>query len=246
MLEAVGRAIRSLADEVRPTAHGWVARTPSLPQVWSLNEVRIVEPVSFSEAVAITDEEQGGLSFRHLVIEDDATGRELEDAFASAGWAVDREVYMVLGDAPLARVDARKIVPLTEDQALSLIRAWGAERHPSASVDSLDQLGEYSRREGRFWAERSYGVVDERGSPLAMTKLRLDDGFSWVEDVFTMPAARRRGLARTLVTHVTRLAQEANRPFTFIAADDNDWPKHLYASVGFRPVACTWTFHRSL
>jgi hypothetical protein len=28
-------------------------------------------------------------------------------------------------------------------------------------------------------------------------------------------------------------------------SDDNDWPKPLYASVGFRPVACAGTFHRS-
>jgi hypothetical protein len=29
-------------------------------------------------------------------------------------------------------------------------------------------------------------------------------------------------------------------------ADDNDWPKDLYASIGFEPVGRTWAFHRDL
>jgi hypothetical protein len=30
----------------------------------------------------------------------------------------------------------------------------------------------------------------------------------------------------------------------FIVADDNDWPKDLYARLGFEPVGRTRAFHR--
>jgi len=30
----------------------------------------------------------------------------------------------------------------------------------------------------------------------------------------------------------------------FITADDNDWPKLLYARIGFRAVGHVWHFHR--
>ncbi len=246
VLEAIGRTVRSIADEVRPTRRGWVASTRSLPQVFSLNVIRIVEPVSFSEALSIADDEQGDLPFRHLVIEDETTGRELEEPFSAAGWKVDCEVCMVLGDEPVERGDASMVQMLTEEQTRLVMRAWTAEQHPGSSIDTLDQLAEYQRREGVAWGERCFGVVDNDGSPLAITKLRLDDALAWVEDVFTMPSARRRGFARTLVSHVAGLAQYAARDFVFIEADDNDWPKHLYESIGFRPIARIRTFHLHL
>ncbi|HXW38745.1 MAG TPA: GNAT family N-acetyltransferase [Acidimicrobiales bacterium] len=203
--------------------------------------------MSFSEAVAIADVEQDGLPFRHVVIEDDATGRELEAQFASAGWDVDREVYMVLGDDPVvAPIKVTEFAQLSEEQGLLLIRLGAVERQPGISASGLDQLVEYARREGSLWAEERYGVLDRDGSPLAMTKLRLDGHVAWVEDVFTVPAARGRGLARALVTHVSALAQKSDANFVFLAADDNDWPKHLYESIGFRPVGYTRTFHRRL
>jgi GNAT superfamily N-acetyltransferase len=97
-----------------------------------------------------------------------------------------------------------------------------------------------------LWQEVCFGVRDQAGTAAALTKLRADEasGTGWVEDVYTLPAARGRGIARALVTHATNVAREKVLEFTFIVADDNDWPKQLYAKLGFRPVGHLWSFHQ--
>ena len=52
--------------------------------------------------------------------------------------------------------------------------------------------------------------------------------------------------ARALVTRAVSLAREAGHELTFIVADDNDWPKQLYARIGFEPVGYAWLFHREV
>ena len=243
MLAPVRWTVRSLADDWDPIGPGWIARTRSLPLVWTLNQLRIAQPISFADAVALAEEYQAGMPYRHIVVEDDPTGRDLEDGFRAAGWGVDREVLMVLADPPVAH---GTVASLNEDESLVLMRRWLAEKNPGISADGLDQLEEFVRREGRLWDERVFGVVDADGVPVALTKLRTDETTSWVEDVYTAPEARLRGHARLLVTHVAALGASRDPEVTFIMADDNDWPKDLYARIGFRPVARTRTFHRDL
>jgi GNAT superfamily N-acetyltransferase len=246
MLEPVRHTVRSLADEVEPIGSGWVARTPSLPMVWSLNQLRLTGSTTFGDAVALAEEHQGDMPYRHVEVEGDDVGGELVASFRAAGWTAEREVYMALAEPPGDAADAGKIVELTEGQALSLMRLWIVEDHPGIPDSSTDQLEESSRREGRLWQERRFGILAEYGSPLSMTKLRGGGTTAWVEDVYTVSEARGRGYARLLVTYVTALAVATNPELTFIIADDNDWPKELYAKVGFRPIDRTYTFHLDL
>jgi len=135
---------------------------------------------------------------------------------------------------------------LSEAQMLALMRRWQSEEHEGISEDALDQMQEYFRLEGRCWHERSFGVLNSDGHPVAVTKLRRLEGVAWVEDVYTVPEQRRRGFARMLVTHVTDLVRSSQAGLCFIVADDNDWPKHLYAAIGFHSVGTVHTFHRQL
>jgi predicted GNAT family acetyltransferase len=77
-----------------------------------------------------------------------------------------------------------------------------------------------------------------------MTKLRANERVAQLEDVFTAPEARGRGYGRALVTHAAEQARRGGHDLIFIVADDNDWPKLLYAKVGFEPIGWTWSFHR--
>ena len=244
VLEPVRRTGRELADEVVPVGSGWLLRTPSLPWVWSLNQLHLTGPTTLAEAAALADEHQRAMPFRHLTIEDDPSDGELERAFRAAGWNADREVYMVLGVAPAPR-DAGKIVDLDEEQATALLRTWIVEEHPDIGARG-EQLVEAARREAELWGERCFGILADDGTPESITKLRRDGSIAWVEDVYTAPEARGLGNARALVTHVCALAARDQPDLTFLIADDNDWPKELYASVGFRPVGRTHTFHLDL
>jgi GNAT superfamily N-acetyltransferase len=244
-LDQLRRTLKSLADEMRPIESGWVVRTRSLPRVWTLNQLLICEPVTFADAIALADRHQADLPYRHVVVEAEPTSRQLEGSFVAAGWHVDCEVLMALAGSSDREVDTRAVIELSEAQMLELMRRWTIEEHPAIGT-GLEELEEYSRREGRLWNEQCFGILDVDGAPAAITKLRSDGATAWVEDVYTVPEARGRGYARVLVTHATALARSAEPDLIFIIADDNDWPKHLYADIGFRPIGTTRTFHRDL
>ena len=157
-----------VADETVRIDQGLVARTRSLPQVWTLNQLRITSPSSAEEVVALAHLHQGDLPYRH--------------------------------------------------------------------AEALEQLDQYQRRSAAASTERRFGVRDEEGRPVALTKLRSHGNSAWVEDVYTVPTHRGSGNARRLVTHAAALGLQQGHQLVFIIADDDDWPKGLYAEVGFRPV----------
>jgi GNAT superfamily N-acetyltransferase len=244
ILEQLRDTIWSLADEVKDVGPGWVSRSPSLPDVWAINQLHISKAASPAEVMALAEQYQADLSFRHLRVEPEATARELETALQGAGWKIDREVFMALMGRPTREVPTDAVVPLSEEQVATLMRRWLREDFPDVEAGRLDQVDDYTRREGKLWAERGFGILDDAGAPAAITKLRSRSGIGWVEDVYTVPEQRNRGFARALVTHASTLARSGGHDLTFIIADDNDWPKHLYESIGFRRVGTVWTFHR--
>ncbi len=240
------RTLELSAEEVCPVGLGWIVRCRSLPLVWTLNQIRITEVATFEDAVALASRYQADLPYRHIVVENGSTGKRFEDAFRAAGWKVDREVLMALAEPPDREVDTGAVTTLSEAHMLALMRRWATEDHPDISVDGLDQLEEYHKRQGRLWKEQRFGIVDIEGSPAAVTKLRSEGSTAWIEDVYTLPEARARGYARMLVTHTAALAGSTDHDLTFIIADEDDWPKDLYKQIGFRAIGGTRTFHLDL
>jgi predicted GNAT family acetyltransferase len=245
ILEQLRDTVWSLADEVKNVGPGWLASTPSLPEVWAVNQVHITGTTSAAEVIALSDQYQAALPFRHVRVEPEATALEMAATLAPTDWKVDREVYMALMGQSAREVSAEAVVELNDEQTTVLMRRWLNERQPGVTTSRLDQVDVYGRREATLWGERSFGILDDTGVPAAIAKLRSRRGTGWVEDVYTAPQARRRGFARTLVTYATGLARSAGHELVFIIADDNDWPKHLYESIGFRPVGFSWMFHLS-
>jgi GNAT superfamily N-acetyltransferase len=242
--EVLAETVEALTDETAEFEAGWVARTRSLPRVWTLNQLHVTVPVDAPSLMAAADRYQGDLGYRHVVVDDDRVADSLETELKAAGWVMDKEVLMSL-DAPADRVvETTRVVELDEDEMIGLMRRWHVEERPESSEEGTEQVMEYTRREGRLWEEIRFGVRDDRGAPVSSTKLRGRNGVGWVEDVYTLPRARGGGAARELVTHASELARRRDHDFTFIMADDNDWPKTLYQKIGFRPVGWTRTFHR--
>jgi predicted GNAT family acetyltransferase len=111
----------------------------------------------------------------------------------------------------------------------------------------MRELLDYNTQTWRARNARLFGIRLDDGALAAVTLLFSDGGeVAQVEDVYTIPEARGRGYARALVTHAAGLARSEGHQLTFIVADDNDWPKQLYAKVGFEPVGRSWLFHRPL
>jgi len=96
------------------------------------------------------------------------------------------------------------------------------------------QLLERDRRLGEFAGDRWF--VAPAGDPAAACRLLRADGVAQVEDVGTLPRARRRGLAQAVVLAAVAAARRDGADEIVIAADADDWPHQLYAKLGFEPV----------
>jgi GNAT superfamily N-acetyltransferase len=241
MLAFLRANVEKVADEVRPIEAGWVVKSPSLPAVWVINHMRLALPLAFAPLVDLADRQLADSRYVQITVENQDAGPGLEEAFRHAGWKTDREVLMVLTAGPDREADTSIVTDAGEDEVLEIMQRWSGE--DELTRGALDQLREYSRREARACGDRLFGVRSSDGQLVAITKLRGDGSTAQVEDVYTVPEARSRGYARALVSRAVELARAGGHDLIFITADDNDWPKELYARVGFRPLARLWQFH---
>ncbi len=170
----------------------------------------------------------GGFSYisegLHLLLEGEvkAVARpiEIREILTEAGWqAYER----------LLRMD------LTED----------AEKHGhTPDLSTAPEWVTYVRAKSpavRFWL----AYVDD----LAVAFFNSwpgDNGVGQVEDLFTHPAYRHRGIATALITHCVADARARGAGPVVITADPDDTPKQMYASMGFRPLYVTRSYTKIL
>jgi GNAT superfamily N-acetyltransferase len=124
-----------------------------------------------------------------------------------------------------------------------LMPAWteGWRSDPDVlSEDVVRQLVESRRRLGevvetRFFAARVEGEV------ASYCELYSDGSTAQIENVLTLERFRKRGLARATVSRAREEAL-AGHDFIFLVANRDDWPKELYAKLGFDEVGRIWEF----
>ncbi|WP_408640491.1 GNAT family N-acetyltransferase [Sphingomonas jeddahensis] len=64
-------------------------------------------------------------------------------------------------------------------------------------------------------------------------------GAGMIEDLFTLPAFRRRGVASALIAHFTADLAARQCACVFLGAIVGDRARRLYAKLGFRPLMLT-------
>lgn len=233
------------ADESIAIEQGWVFRSPSLGQVWDLNKVLVSGPVRLPEAVELVDKHLADLPYRHLRVEHGPSGERMEQELRDAGWKIDREVTMVLRGGPDREVATDLVVEADPEETLRLAGQWMRES-PDVAPEAHAAVLEYWRREWQARSNRRLGILGEDGALVAMASVYSDGAIAQVESVYTLEPQRGRGYARALVSRAVALAQEMGHELTFIVADEDDWPKQLYARLGFEPAGVAWMFHRDV
>ena len=88
----------------------------------------------------------------------------------------------------------------------------------------------------RFFAGRVDGEIG------SYCELYSEPDIGQIEDVLTLERFRNRGLARATVTRALDASREAGHDLTFLIADRADWPKELYAKLGFDEIGRIWEF----
>lgn len=139
-------------------------------------------------------------------------------------------------DIRLARSDAaweavRRLTRLDhEEQA----RLQARPPYPEELASTMTRVLRAKQPALRFWLAREDGVDCGFFSSLAG-----ENGVGMVEDLFTHPGFRRRGIATALVAHAVADARARGAGPILIGARPADTPKHLYARLGFRPLCVT-------
>jgi len=178
-----------------------------------------------------------GVDHLQVTIEDDAHGERLAPGFAALGWRAQQFVLMAArrppGRAPRADVE---VVELDHDVHA---RAWAAYLRTEPFGADEATVAELVMAQDRWRAAapgaRALGVLAD-DEAVAVCIVLGDGATGQIEDVATLPAHRGRGLARAVVLHALAASRAAGDELTFIVADAADWPRRLYARLGFEPL----------
>jgi GNAT superfamily N-acetyltransferase len=223
----------AVCDVVEPWAHGTVVRATRYPSYYDFNVVRVEEDpaMSVEELAAFADKALAGLAHRRVDFDVLDAAERLRPGFEANGWKALRLVWMRHAAPPPAGPDVA-VAEVPYDAVHDLRVAWHLEDFPGQdSAGYLAQAREVAMRR----AVRVLAVRDA-DTPVAFAQLEGDSAGAEITQVYVHP--EHRGCGRgTAITRAAIEAAGAPRDL-WIAADDDDRPKMLYARLGFRPA---WT-----
>lgn len=238
----LARLDESLSERVVPWRGGVAYLHPGLPKVWDLNLLRLDDPdLTAPEIAAEADEVMGsvGCVHRRVCVRDSAIGAQLAAGFNELGW--DTDVHLIMGHArdPDRRVETSSVEevggktwPSREAQLRSY--PWADDEEVVRQMRVLyDLMTEVCNA-------RDFAVMEE-GRAVSFALLFSDGGVGQIEDVATLPGYRERGLSRQVMTRALDESRALN-DFTFLVADDRDWPKRFYSKLGFEPLGRHYYF----
>ena len=237
-VEARARAWRNSAhaavcDVIAPWAHGTVVRATRHPTYYDFNLVRVEEDpaMSLEALVAVADEALAGLEHRRLDFDVVTVADALRPGFEALGWKTQRLVWMrhELPPPPGPDIAVREVA---YDAVHELRLAWhGGDPTNQSAMSYFEHAREVAMsRDVRVLA------VHDGDRPIAFAQFERAGDAAEITQVFVHPDHRGGGRG----TAMTRAAIEAAGAVRdlWIAADDEDRPKELYARLGFRPA---WT-----
>lgn len=235
------------AMHVVPWAFGTGFFRDDMPRVHDLNFVRLDaggEPGARRLADA-ADEAYADRGLRHRkVMAYDERGERLRREFAALGWDTERDVVMVLRAGRPAPDRPRGEEVGVEDVMRMREIALRSESYVTDD-DLLRQLVDKDRVFHDARSARHFAVRSDAGEVVAACDLYTDGRIGQIEDVGTLVEHRGHGHATAVVLAAIDASLAAGHEITFLIADDEDWPKEMYARLGFEPVSYVYEFWRS-
>ena len=220
----------AVCDVIEPWAHGTVVRATRYPEYWDFNLVRVEEDpgMSADELIAFADEALAGLAHGRVDFGLADVGDSLRPGFEARGWNATRLVFMHHeGPVPDSTEISVEEVPYEEVDGLRL--AWHQEDFPGQPNDHHAHAREVAlARNARIF------VVREDDAPVAFAQIERVGGSAEITQVYVHPDERGGGLGTALTSAAIAAAGPVDD--LWIAADDEDRPKQLYARLGFRPA----------
>jgi RimJ/RimL family protein N-acetyltransferase/ribosomal protein S18 acetylase RimI-like enzyme len=222
----------AVADQLEPEAWGTFLSTPSLPDVWDLNFLRVERGRRGAASLAReADRLQPHLFHRKVTVE--RTDERMTRAFRELGWSAEDHLVMVLRREPDRLVDDSMVHQVSQRELNAVRERLNEEEYGDPAL--ARRLTETKRRVTRAVRVRNLAAV-VRGRIAAYCELRSDGRTAQIEDVNTLDAYRGRGLGRALVQHALLRARRSH-DLVFLEALADDWPHRLYRKLGFDVIA---------
>jgi ribosomal protein S18 acetylase RimI-like enzyme len=240
------RAHMQIARHVAPLRYGVACVDETLPLVFYANLLWVTASageVAVAEIMADADRWLAAFEHRWVVVDREQLWRTLDDDFAAAGWDVQTHVFMTHRRPPDRLAPDGAVREVTHDDILAAELRYMQTQPWCTSAEPARQVLEHHIRIGRVLNERCFAIFDG-ADVCAYAKLRQRDGIAQVEDVVVLAQYRGGGLGRLVTTAALVAGLELEPELMFIVADDDDWPKELYARLGFQAAGRTRAFHR--
>lgn len=233
------------SDRLVPFEWGTALFRLDMPRVHDQNLLRLergFDVVGARELAAEADRVQraAGLSHRKVIVPNESAGERLSPGFAELAWRRARHVMMAhRGPAPDAPVQ-----PLVDVRSRDLRSARTRTFEQDLGTGAASQVATSLEAIASVVPSARGFAVEADGQFVSWCMLYEEDGIGQVDDVVTAGAYRRRGYARAVVSAATRASMESGNEITFLVADDEDWPKELYAKLGYEPIGRRYEFTR--
>jgi RimJ/RimL family protein N-acetyltransferase/predicted GNAT family acetyltransferase len=223
---------RGAAERVVSTPHGVAYLSHSIRDVYDHNYLSVETPAVGASALAAEAEEALANCFHRRVVAVQGTPG-LAEEFASLRFTLSTHLVLAHDRRPDRLVDASMVDEVSIDE-LTPARTEAILREPWGDDDIAEQLNEAKRHVAaavptRFLAAKVGGEV------AGWCDLRLRDGVAQIEDVEVLAEHRGRGLGRAIVQRAL-LDAKRSADVVFLEALADDWPRELYAKLGFVAV----------
>jgi ribosomal protein S18 acetylase RimI-like enzyme len=236
-------------EHVEPHPWGVLVSTPSLPRVWDANFVLVDRwDGTAGELRHELERVQRRARFEHrrTVFTDEELADRLWDDVLQQGWQLTNRFVVMAHTRPPDRPPdpAVEVLGIGETEWAHGRRAMIATEPFGHDDELAAQLVELDRRLARSMTVRHFAAVIQ-GEVASYAGLYLEGDVAQIEDVATLEEFRERGLARAVVLQAAEEARRAGADLVFLVADEADWPRKLYARLGFDPIGIEHVFGRS-
>lgn len=251
---AVSQAFHALGNDRLDVDGAVFIRNRETPAIWDANHVTHVTASSHDQIDRLLERvEREYAGFRHRRFDlDFTTPPQFEACLTLEGYQRSDALVMLLEGEPAGTAKPYHIRPVMDE----------ADWQVYAPLHDIDWR-EYSERIPGSFDENTAGQMmlsrRSKSPPARLWLAYLDrqaraycsswvgpSGVGLVEDVFTHPDFRRRGLATALIHHCVAEARRESAGPVVIVADATDTPKRMYAAMGFRPVAVVSTYRKDI
>jgi ribosomal protein S18 acetylase RimI-like enzyme len=223
---------RASADRTFELPNGTAIVSDSIRDVYDANYLSVESPVVGAGDLAASAEAALETSHHCRVIVEDGTPGLAED-FAELGF--DRVTHLVLAHTgALDRRVETSVVRVVQFEELTTLRMEATLREPWGDADLAAQLNDAKRLVAAAVPTRFF-AVEADGAIAGWCELRTHDGVAQIEDVEVREEFRGRGLGRALVQHALDEGLRSG-DLVYLEALADDWPRELYAKLGFTVV----------